>query len=90
MNTYPIAITSEDIGKGAVSDCYSCPIALAAHRRWRGFIINVGHFNIAVWRSGSPTRKRLYSLPPEARQFIDDFDSHRSVEPITFTVTEIL
>jgi hypothetical protein len=84
-DTKTIIVTQEDIDRGVREDCGKCPVAIAASRvftdiRW----ISVTD---TIEFGEQPAGVQVWSLPPEASQFIDAFDNKRHVEPFEF-VTE--
>lgn len=79
-----IHVTQEDIDKGTRGSFLACPIARAVKRqvgvRWAE--VSDDHIRVAdTALSGNVTRFRT---PPEAADFINDFDSEEEVEPFSF------
>lgn len=68
---------------GLISPPWSCPAALAARRCFKqGAAVTE---EMIILGDGA-----VFSLPPEAVQWISDFDSGLRVEPIEFTVFELV
>lgn len=93
-----ISVTKEDISRGRKGSCSRCPIALATARglgwedtyfRWsNGNLIKnitVDEFYIFVW--DRDTNANNYRLPPEASEFVRNFDGGICVQPIEFEVS---
>jgi hypothetical protein len=76
-----ISVTPEDIDNG-VTSCDRCPVALAVRRQFPKARVAVG---ITCFEVMTRFRTRWYDLPPEARQFIHDFDCRGGTKPLTFT-----
>lgn len=85
-----IDVTAEDIAAGVESDCYYCPIALAAGRAFRKVQtvtkLAVGAMDIVVSSGGDDVPNEHYSLPLSAQTFIRDFDgvTGKQVKPFKF------
>jgi len=85
MKRIKINVTKNDIKKGKRCQSGDCPIALAAHRKFKGSAVSVGPFTLGVsqydhecWRD--------YTLPKAASNFILKFDCREKVEPFSFTI----
>jgi hypothetical protein len=78
-----IEVTAEDIRAGQRHDGCRCPIARALQRQV-DTDVTVGA-SLAFWATGAPYQA-VSALPPEARQFIYEFDSGRTVYPFTFNL----
>ena len=81
MRTVEISVTAKDITEGDAEECTSCPIALAAARKFPDRRVRVYPLSIVLAAIGTYSR---YMLPAEAIRFVDDFDNGHSVQPFTF------
>lgn len=81
-----ISVTKEDIKKGNQGHCRDCPIALAASRAF-GVDVLVRSRYVAV-DAVPGGRNAIYSLPENARNFINNFDNGRPVRPFRFELGE--
>lgn len=81
MTRKKIHVTADDIAKGRPASKASCPIALAIKRETNLTSVNV---NRKSWSIQGFNRR----LGTTAIRFIDDFDSHDTVQPFTF-ITEV-
>jgi hypothetical protein len=82
MKTLTIEVTAADIAAGIPEMSFACPIALAA-ARLTGEPVKVTDDAIRVGRS-------LYAdLPPEAAEFVCNFDDGVEVSPLTFTIADL-
>lgn len=83
-----IEVTQRDIDRGAVADCKRCPIARAVARKTHRKVSVSPSFVHIVRNQGDQVIFRTYSLPKEARDFIDAFDWGLKVKypvrPFTF------
>jgi hypothetical protein len=74
-----ITVLQDDIDKGVKNDPYSCAIALAVKRDLNRDLVTVGyHLDIGGLK--------FANLPPEARNFVRDFDNGEAVKPFKFEV----
>ena len=84
---YEIDVTDEDIRCGSRHRSSLCPIALAAQR-----VVSpmANAFCQALcWWTGQDYlegRYRIVNLPPEASQFVRDFDHGVPVKPFKFSI----
>ena len=69
-----VQVTAKDIEEGHRGQCYSCPIALALKRK------GVLKYGVGVRWINSYNGLR-YRLPRATRQWQEDFDYGRPVEP---------
>lgn len=79
-----IDVTEDDIilgGKGGGK----CPITLASNRLLPDQKVWTGKHHL--WFD-TPKEHMIYTLPPEACQFIEDFDSGKSVKPFSFVAKQ--
>lgn len=76
-----IELTEEHINKGEVESGHYCPIALAIKERIPDERVIVGYITSTVG-------DKSYALDKTASQFIQNFDSGRTVNPIVFSMTE--
>ena len=76
-----IAVTQQDIDRGVNAGPYKCALALALRR---SFGCREG--DVRVTRLNAVVRTRVFPLPPEATQFIHDFDHRRPVQPFSFGI----
>ncbi len=76
-----ITVTKEDIENGSYFIASSCPIALAARRKFG----KVNHISVGIddIRLGG----KNHELPKDAIGFIDRFDTGRRVKPFSFWIT---
>ena len=82
-----ITITPEDITNGIRCDCYWCPAALAIrHVLADGYFVELGTLRIEVWRDSSDDAVWWCSRPPALVEFVEQFDSGNTPDPITFTL----
>lgn len=86
-----VRVTKTDIKKGIPESPTDCPIARALLRRHPQRFVEVSYNGeVALSESGFSWKKSDYlrtSLPLEARQFIENFDCGRDVQPFTFDLT---
>lgn len=78
-----ISITQSDIDQGKRHEARFCPIAMAASRAfhrdiWIGWIRGYSHPHV------SP--EVVFSLPADARVFVQEFDDGKEVQPFEFEV----
>lgn len=85
MRTFIISVTQEDIDRGERSDPYYCPVARATQRA-TGRHAGVDEHTI-FGRIENGTNSMFAELPPEAKEFVEDFDMRRPVEPFSFEVS---
>jgi hypothetical protein len=82
-----INVTANDIAKAerAKRDCWQCPIAKAAYRRFKGCFMLAVYLDVihVIWYRRDDTHS-IYGLPPKAVQFVDAFDHGENVSPIRF------
>lgn len=78
-----VNVTALDIRDGVRSDIGACPIARAVKRskRSRGDVW-AGPVHIS-------TGLLVYKTPPNVRQWMENYDDGREVEPFTFELTEL-
>lgn len=88
--TVRVEVTDRDIRLGMSANCWSCPIAQALNRAALDLQFQVMGSYAAYWKRGEPVVRRLLWLPPEAEQFICDFDAHRPVQPFAFETELVL
>lgn len=86
-----ITVTQEDIDLGEAANCCLCPIARATRRAFKARTVNVTgrlyvYFKPTSLENLNPLS--IYALPPEAEQFVADFDNGKGVEPFEFEVDE--
>ncbi|KKN06533.1 hypothetical protein LCGC14_1076170 [marine sediment metagenome] len=74
-----VNVTQDHIKRGIQDDMCSCPIALALLPSMGG--VTVAREYVATRDHGE------FDLPPEAQQFIRDFDAGWMVYPISFEMT---
>jgi len=81
-----VIVTREDIEKGIPEDDNLCPIAIAVKRE-EAEVVEVGGMYISFFPSNHSriSRRKYYSLPDIAIEFIKDFDNAREVKPFVFT-----
>jgi hypothetical protein len=84
-----ISVTQEDIDQGVPRSPFLCPIALAVRREldlenaaWLAVLVNISQSCLEL---RVPDFKRV-DLPPEALEFIMDFDIHIKVDPIELEI----
>jgi hypothetical protein len=75
-----IRVTKLDIARGVPGNTTSCPIARAIRRTTRRIPIVSGFF------FSIPGIFRDRAMPQAARDFIHDFDTGRSVQPLTLNL----
>jgi len=89
MDEITVDVTSEDILCGCRANCINCPIARAIDRvipqNYHASVL-YGHANIYL--TETCLYKYSYTLPREARSFIEDFDSGNKVSPFSFKATK--
>lgn len=76
-----IEVTEDDIKRGNQYSCYTCPIALAVCRLFPDANVQVSSYRITV-ETGDGFE--YFYLPREAKNFIQNFDGGRSVQPFSF------
>lgn len=79
-----IQVTEEDISRGLKGDCHKCPIALAAYKVLGDIFQGVTRDTIYYKRGD--LIKGFYSN--KIKQFVEDFDNGRKVEPFEFEIPE--
>lgn len=85
-----IEVTAELIAAGVRGSPCDCPVGKAIYRAvgldpdWD--IIDVDGEGLHIWGRGN-LRKASKRLPEVARQFIEDFDAGREVQPVEFDFT---
>lgn len=79
-----IQVTQEHIEFGIPESCSECPVAKAI--RATG-LLEEGD-EAFVEKTQVLTLDRQYLLPEEVQEWIEQFDSNSSVDPITFTLGE--
>jgi hypothetical protein len=83
-----IQVTAEDIREGTAQECCLCPVARAIARAlgrevlWNGDV-SVDGDNVTVYR---PSSWDGVDLPDQAKDFIEQFDSGKPVEPFAFAL----
>lgn len=77
-----IRVTPKDILKGRRNIGDSCPIALAIKRRVY-YSVHVGRTQLTFYNK---KECKSYDLPPKAIKFINEFDKHKKVKPLTFNI----
>ena len=85
MTTLEIKVTAEDIEQGMPGMAESCPIALAAERKYPGCGPDVRDMSIELDVEGT---RRCFRLPQSAEQFVDAFDGYKHSDPFVFELTE--
>jgi len=88
MRTVVVEVTAEDIEKGEKEECERCPIACALLRSAgtaRAFV-DGSEMAAGDWEGMFPEIAQRVPMPPDAAEFVADFDEGRIVEPFTFTV----
>jgi hypothetical protein len=84
MATVTVEVTDKDIIHGERDSCRRCPISLAIQRRLRrGYSAWVGEWDVDFWNELMVKEHRA-DLPPDAIEFIEDFDNEDMVSPISF------
>jgi hypothetical protein len=79
-----ISVTAEHIAEGIREDCERCPVALAIADAFPDLTyVRVGPDNIGVQR-GVGEFQTLLAVPPDAQNFIWDFDDGATPDPFTF------
>lgn len=73
-----VKVLARDIEKGVPISCTMCPIARAVKRL-------VKHTRVRVTESFITVGATTYHTPAKARRFVERFDTHRTVKPITFS-----
>lgn len=74
-----ICVTDKDIASGERQNSSCCPVALAV-RRVTGDICSVLYRSVFCYGRGCA------ELPPEAQEFIVNFDRYKPVKPFEFEV----
>lgn len=81
-----IQINQEDIDNGLKKSCTECPIARAFYR-----ITNIKDFNVTcgtIIVFYPPYNRHLHiKIPPEAKEFIYNFDNNMPVKPFEFEIS---
>jgi hypothetical protein len=81
-----LKVTKRDIAEG-VTDCETCPIALALSRVLApGYTPAVGIADVVFFRKEDGFRAWSAPLPPEAQDLIARFDARKPVGPIVFPI----
>lgn len=75
-----ISVNEDELSQGLPGDCLACPIALA--------LINQGYNKVWVDDNFVAFNDEVYSLPKNARYFIQDFDNLEDVRPLNFELTD--
>lgn len=75
-----VNVTQADINDGIMGSCGACPVAKALTRSLGG-CVRVGYCTFTM-QNGS----EVYRLPPEARDWIMDFDCGFHVAPFGFNL----
>jgi hypothetical protein len=87
----PVDVTQDHIGRGVPGVSQRCPLALA-FLEVMGKLLG-GELHVSVWYTAViygryPQRPyAMYSIPPEAYDFVVDFDAGGTVTPTTFVFT---
>lgn len=77
-----VIVTKEHIDNGVCGSSTNCPIAYALIEKSSVKLRSVGSGFVEVVNKKNETF--LYILPQKARQFIEDFDDGKEVEPFSF------
>jgi hypothetical protein len=85
MCSFEVEISQEDISQGKKGNPDYCPVALAMKRRFNTHVVVVTDV-FRFMKGESFGGKNYFKLPPEASQWIADFDHLKEVQPITFKV----
>jgi hypothetical protein len=84
-----VTVTKRDIFNGNANSSKSCPIARALLEYPRVMRVDVQAQSVTMTMlEGEKRVTDCWKLPPEAQEFIANFDSGKDVEPITFEMTE--
>lgn len=87
MEKITISVTQDDIDEGKPGHCNHCPIAIAARRVFPGMTVRVWDLltTFGIVKVG------YYRMPPEACDFIRNFDRGPSwrVQPFTFEIESV-
>jgi len=78
-------VTASDIGAGERANCFHCPIAKAMVRQFPGCDFASARGTVLFFCRGEQGYRA--TPPSEAKQFMDDFDSGRTVMPFSFIAT---
>ena len=82
-----VEVTQDHINRGVPTVC-KCPVALAIMEEGRkvkyGLCAAVRTTNVRLWHLRESPPMKTVQLPPEAAQFIRDFDSKKPVQPFSF------
>jgi hypothetical protein len=82
-----INVTARDIKRGEQRHAYSCPIALAARRKFKGNDVLVCLGNLYTRPVGSRLTLSIGGyLPKAAIEWMTQFDTHGLGEPFSFTL----
>ena len=79
-----IAVTQQDIDQGVNAGPYKCALALALRRSFGCRECDL----VRVTRINAVVRTRVFPLPPEATQFVHDYDHRRPVQPFSFVIDD--
>jgi hypothetical protein len=87
-----IHVTQKLIDAGAPGSPCRCPIALAARKQLqvKNLYVTGDGLTVTVEDGLGRSKDVTTQLPPEARQFIHDFDRGEPVEPFEFSVPDEL
>ena len=81
-----INVTQDHIDKGDMSNCDTCPIALAIMDTGAA-LASVGSYTAEAAFFTPESEQVTFDLPPFARAWLGKFDQGTPVQPFTFTVT---
>ncbi len=84
MKKKRIYVRKSDIEVGGRGNCFTCPVAMALKRAYKGRSISVQSDSYRVDR-GSIKTGAWFPLPETAVRFVRDFDAGRPVKPFSFT-----
>ena len=84
-NKVTVKVKRRDIWFGKRADRYSCPISRAVQRTLKRDAVAVSRKDVRVGIFYPET----YTLPPEASEFVAQFDDYGDVKPFTFEMTEV-
>ena len=83
-----VVVTLQDIEDGAISSCYTCPVARAINRVLpKGLQSYVEDHEIRVGPISEELTKWRTLTPDVVIDFIEDFDSRQPVAPFFFILT---
>ena len=75
-----VEVTQQDIERGSLIECRSCPVALALQRATGREVEVAGPWFIFA------NSRRHFNLPESVRDFVAQFDSGVAVQPFSFEI----